>query len=206
MAIDDISDRLNRRELRRVSLPGGKEAYTGPGAGRALKALNAEAMTVDNSIIVSEDFDASNAYDMSLYAHEEYHVQHGRPGALGHAIHDAEETAARAVEQMVFHRMAGGYDGGYQPSGGAGARNSDTDTPDNEGRGQGTFNRGGDEKPDAVDTDPDATRGYWLLRKMGMSHMDVVEKLAKDMLSAMDDAKESGLERQIHLKGPYSQR
>jgi len=101
MAIDDISDRLNRRELRRVSLPGGKEAYTGPGAGRALKALNAEAMTVDNSIIVSEDFDASNAYDMSLYAHEEYHVQHGRPGALGHAIHDAEETAARAVEQMV---------------------------------------------------------------------------------------------------------
>ena len=203
MAIDDISDRLNRRELRRITLPGGKEAYTGPGAGQALKALNAEAMTVDRSIIVAEDFNPSDAYDMSLYAHEAFHAEQGRDGALGHAIHDAEETAARAVEQMVFHRMAGGYDAGYTPGGGTG-RADPNQTPDNEGRGGSSFNRGGDEKPDAVDSDPDAIRGYWLMRKMGMSHMDVVEKMASDVLSAMDDAKDSSTNRQIHVKGGFS--
>jgi hypothetical protein len=206
MAIDDLSDRLNRRELRRVTLPGGKEAYTGPGATQALKAMDAEAMTVDRSIIVAEDFNPTDAYDASLYAHEAFHAEHGRDGPLGHVIHDAEETAARAVEQMVFHRMAGGYDAGYTPSGGAGKAESDSDTPDADGRGQGTFNRGANEKPDAVDSDPDAIRGYWLMRKQGMSHMDVVEKIARDVVSAMDDAKHGGNDRQIHLKGAFSQK
>ncbi len=203
---EETVDRLmERRELRRITLPGGREAYTGPGATRALQALNAEAMTVDRSILVAEDSNSADPYDMSLFAHEAYHADHGRDGPLNHAIHDGEETAARAVEQMVFHRMAGGYDPGYAPASGKG-RTYESQTPDNEGRGEGTFNRGADEKPDAVDSEPDAHRGYWLLRKMGLSHMDVVEKMARNVLSATDDAKEVSVQRQIHLKGAFSKK
>lgn len=194
-------DRLFEREdqLKRISVPNGGEAYTGPEASRALKAMNAEAMTVDGSIIVSEDFNPSNAGDAALYAHEQYHVEHGRPGALTHAIHDAEEVAARAVESMVFHRMTGGGEAGYQP--GAGGGSAGGSTPDHGGRGTSEYNQGSDTKPDTVDTDPDSARGYQALKGQGFSHTDVVDRLGREVMSAIDENKELGLARFSDLKG-----
>ncbi|MCP4808891.1 MAG: DUF4157 domain-containing protein [Proteobacteria bacterium] len=194
-------DRLFEREdqLKRVSVPNGGEAYTGPEATRALRAMNADAMTVDGSIIVSEGFDASKPGDAALYAHEQYHVDHGRPGSLTHEIHDAEEVAARAVESMVFHRMAGGAESGYQP--GAGGGSAGGKTPDHGGRGTSEYNQGSDTKPDTIDTDPDSARGYQALKGQGFSHTDVVDRLGREVMSAIDENKELGLARFSDLKG-----
>ena len=84
-------------------MPGGGSVYRGEVASRALKAVGARAMTVDRSIIVSEDFDPARPEDQALYAHEQYHVEHSG-GEGGHSVRDAEEVAARATEAMVFHR------------------------------------------------------------------------------------------------------
>ena len=149
---------------------------------------------------MQEGFDPSRPADAALFAHEQYHVEEGRPGALTHAIHDAEEVAARAVESMVFHRMTGGYEGGYQPGGGAGDAKGGQ-TPDHGGRGTSEFNAGADTKPEAVDADPDAARGYLAMKKLGMNHVDIVDKLAREVGSAMDQQKEIGLGRTSDLKG-----
>ena len=98
---------MDRSRLKRINVPGGGEAFQGETATRALKALGARAMTVDQSIIVSEDFDAQRPEDAALYAHERLHVDRGSTQAT-HAVHDAEEVAARAAEEMVLHRMAAG--------------------------------------------------------------------------------------------------
>ncbi len=98
---------VDRSQLKRVNVPGGGDAFRGPTATRALKALGARAMTVDQSIIVSEDFDPERPEDAALYAHEKLHVDRGGTQAT-HAVHDAEEVAARAAEEMVLHRMAAG--------------------------------------------------------------------------------------------------
>ncbi|MED5371452.1 MAG: DUF4157 domain-containing protein [Myxococcota bacterium] len=191
---EDLVDRLFDREeeggLRRVTVPGQGEAYTGPAATRALKALGGEAMTVDNTIIVPEDFDPARPEHAALYAHEQYHVEHGRDGQLSHAIHDAEEVAARAVERMVLHRMKGG-ETGIQPGGG----NKSSDTLEGAGGHSAEADQGPDEKPASLDSDPDPIAGYWALRKMGMSHQDVVDKIARDILSGQDDASQASLGR-----------
>ena len=96
---------VERGDLRRISVPGGGEAYTGPGATRALKALDARAMTLDRSIIVGEDFDPTRPEDAALFAHEKLHVDRGSTEAGVHAVHDAEELAARAAEEVVLQRM-----------------------------------------------------------------------------------------------------
>jgi hypothetical protein len=98
---------MDRKQLKRVNVPGGGEAFKGPTATRALKALGARAMTLDQSIIIGEDFDPNRPEDAALYAHEQLHVDRGGTAAT-HAVHDAEEVAARAAEQMVLHRMASG--------------------------------------------------------------------------------------------------
>ena len=98
---------VDRSRLKRVNVPGGGEAFQGDTATRALKALGARAMTVDQSIIVGEDFDPQRPEDAALYAHERLHMDRGGTQAT-HAVHDAEEVAARAAEEMVLHRMAAG--------------------------------------------------------------------------------------------------
>ncbi len=195
---EDLVDRLFDREedgLKRVSVPGGGEAFTGPAATRALKALGGEAMTVDNTIIVPEDFDPTRPEHMALYAHEQYHVEHGRDGELSHAIHDAEEVAARAVERMVLHRMSGG-ERGVAP----GAGNKHGPSPEESGSHTSDHDPSAEIKPSSLDSDPDPVDGYWAMRKMGMSHMDVVDKLARDVVSTVDDVKSSSLGRFADMK------
>ncbi|MFN7146937.1 MAG: DUF4157 domain-containing protein, partial [Myxococcota bacterium] len=104
---DRLAARAERNGLKRSAMPGGGEVFTGEVASRALKSLGARAMTVDKSIIVSEDFDPSKPEDQALFAHEQFHVDHSG-GAGTHEHRDAEEVAARAVERMVLHRARAG--------------------------------------------------------------------------------------------------
>lgn len=96
----DLANRLQRR-----ATPDGGEVYSGELAKRALRSVGARAMTMDNTIIVDDDFDLSNPEDQALYAHERHHqMESGGSDDHAHDTHDAEEVAARAIERMVLHR------------------------------------------------------------------------------------------------------
>lgn len=110
--------RLARRLMSRASgglyrrtTPDGGEVFTGPAARQALRSLGARAFTMDHTIIVDEGFDVSNPEDAALYAHELHH-QMESGGVDSHSERDGEEIAARAIERMVYHRMASGDDFG----------------------------------------------------------------------------------------------
>jgi hypothetical protein len=168
-----LTSRLDRRELQRQSLPGGGTVYRGEVASRALDALGARAMTLDRSIIVSDDFDPSKPEDQALFAHEQYHAEHGDGGGGGGGqnFRDAEEVAARAVERMVLHRAAGdgaeaGGGGGHSGAGGAG---SGTNSADSAGGGTGSAPRQTEEgaQDPRFHRKPDPSRGYEALRQDG---------------------------------------
>ncbi len=204
--ISRLASRAERAELSRVSVPGGGVAMTGELASRALKSIGARAMTIDRTIIVSDDFDPSNADDAALFAHEQHHAMHG-DGAGGGAhdnYRDAEEVAARAAEAMVFHRAAaGGYEGGYTEGGGPGGSQG-YGARDGSGQGVSAGVSSSSEKNDTVDSDPDPDRGYKYLKTQGYSHDDIVEEFARKAINAMDSRKRSGLDRHSDKRGSFS--
>ncbi len=169
---EQFADRVQgRRGLTRVRVPGQRdEAYTGPQASRALEALGARAMTLDDSIIVAEDFDPSASEDAALYAHEAFHARKGGGLEATHAVHDAEESAARAVEQMVFHQL----DAGDADAGAVIHRAI-------EGGGDAPAGRG--EEAEEADN---PERVYAKLKAQGRTHDDIVELLAQQVLQALD--------------------
>jgi hypothetical protein len=189
----DTSERLSRRldnHLTRRAAPDGGEVFSGGLATRALSAVGARAMTLDQSIIVDNEFNLSRPEDQALYAHEQYHVEHSG-GQAGHSVRDAEEVAARAVEAMVFHRAAaGGIEGGYNPG-----RGGSTDPSDRADHGYGAGVSSSEEKPATAETEPDADSGYWLLIEQGYSHQDIVEELARKTMAVMEESTQSGRER-----------
>ena len=176
------ADRLTSRlggagSLQRRHVPGG-EVYSGDLGTRALGALGARAMTVDRSIIVSENFDPSNPEDQALLAHERHHLEHS--GGQGeNSGRDAEEIAARAIERMVMHSMAGGmesHDAGHAGAAAAGGA-------------------GLDKEQDA------AARGYQALRGRGLSHEEVLRFLAREVMTAITAQREQGEMRMTDKKG-----
>lgn len=178
---EQFADRMqDRRGLTRVRVPGQRdEAFTGPDATRALEALGARAMTLDESIIVAEDFDASQSEDAALYAHEAFHARKGAGLEATHHIHDAEESAARAVEQMVFHEMSAG-----EVDAGAVIHRAV------EGSGSDPVDRGNEDEE--ADT-PESI--YAKLKAQGRTHDDIVELLAQQVLQAMDTQSEEAPRR-----------
>ena len=181
---EDFADRLfRRRNLKRGRGPDGGDVYQGPAATRALKALGAKAMTVDGSIVVSEDFDPSSPDDAALYAHEQHHVAMGGTRATHH-VHDAEEEAARAIQQMTFHRMisreaeAGGGGGGGGGGEEAGA--------DEEG--------GGDPVAEAYDR----------LVAQGYSPQQIEQLVAERIVQLLEEKKELGEQRFSDLGRSYT--
>lgn len=166
---------VDRKSLKRKAMPGGGEVFSGDVASRALKSLGARAMTVDRSIIVSEDFDPSKAEDQALFAHEQYHVDHSG-GEGTHHGRDAEEVAARTVERMVLHRaMAGGGAESHEASHAAANAADPTSSQD---------------KSKKNETDDAAQRGYDALAAQGLSHGEIVQKLAWEAISAIDVQRE----------------
>lgn len=184
---DRLASRAQKGALSRQSMPGGGEVFTGDLASRALKSLGARAMTVDRSIVVSDEFDPNRPEDQALYAHEQYHVDHSG-GEGTHEARDAEEVAARSVERMVLHRaMAGGaesHEAAHAVPGGTGDAQSVAQ-----------------EKTVTAEKADAAQRGYAAMRAKGMSHVDVVNKLAGEVVSSMDAQRELRLERYGDKKG-----
>ena len=97
-----------RSSLHRVTMEDGGEVYKGPLANKALSAVGARAMTLDETIVVGDDFDPTSSEDQALYAHERVHQLESGGDDHPNDMHDAEEVGARAIERMVVHRRASG--------------------------------------------------------------------------------------------------
>ena len=195
--------RLDSSQLSRVGMPGGGEVFRGPVASRALKAVGARAMTLDRSIVVSDDFDPNRPEDQALYAHEQFHAEHGdgHGGGGGSNFRDAEEVAARAVERMVLQRdMTGGYEGGYHP-GGSGAAGDPHKGADHSGRGVASGVQSAEEKPETTQSQPDPNKGYRHLVEQGYSHADILDELSRHIMNSMDERSEVQLDRHRDKKG-----
>ncbi len=166
--------------IQRRSVRGGGEVYSGPTASRALEAVGARAMTMDETIFVDEGFDAGNPDDAALYAHEAHH-QSESGGSDQHGAQDEEETQARAIERMVLHRMEAGEGignilseirGGQAPRNAAEAEQMATggnvESPGAQGEGGGSELSGGD-----------AMKAYNAMIASGKDHAAVVRELVQ---------------------------
>jgi hypothetical protein len=162
--------------LQRKAMPGGGEVFTGEVASRALKEMGARAMTVDRSIIVSEEFDPNKPEDQALYAHEQYHQEHSG-GEGPNSGRDSEEVAARAVERMVLHR----------------ARSGGVESHEATQTQHGGFGGGNQQQPaqmqNRTDGQNQVARGYWALRDSGLSHLTIADRMADQVLKALDRAR-----------------
>jgi hypothetical protein len=147
-------------------------------------------MTVDNSIIVDPDLDVGNTEDRALLEHEKFHLAHSG-GVDDNLGRDAEEIAARAIERMVLHQASGGIE----------AHDSRHAEP---GQGGGQAARvvgAGGANADKEDARMAVERGYLALRARGLSHDDIVQMLARDILQAMTVQRELGADRFSDKKG-----
>ena len=176
-----LSARLMARDtgLHRQSMEDGGEVYAGPIAKRALRAMGARAMTMDNTIFVADDFDPSNPEDQALYAHERLHqMESGGENETG-AVRDAEEIAARAVERMVLHRAESGESlGSIMRDVRDGAADAPAVGPAAQKREDGP-------------TEDEATQAYSAMIASGMTHEQIVRQLTdyvvKSMMSSTED-------------------
>lgn len=170
MARPDDANQASRG-LRRRSIEGQGEVWSGPVADEALAAVDARAMTMDRTIIVADDFDPNDAEDQALYAHEAHHQRHSGGEGAPDEGHDAEEKAAQAVEAMVLHRRAAGDDFReilHEIEAGSPAAE---DAHDRAGPPDATAERG-----------HDPMLAYRALRAKGWSHESIVRQLTQHVL------------------------
>ena len=185
-----LTNRLLARSgagIHRRSTPDGGEVYSGPLASRALRAVGARAMTMDESVFVSEDFSASNPEDLALYAHERHHQHESGGDHDGHGHHDAEETAARSIERMVFHRALRGDD----PTQVLNAlRDSKTPTTLSEADAMilRSATNDGSRLPEA--SLAGALSGYDAMLAQGKSHEEIVRELCKFVMRSIMEMEE----------------
>jgi hypothetical protein len=190
------------RGLQRKDIGGGEgEVFSGPLASRALKAMGARAMTLDETVIVDEGFSTDSSEDQALYAHELVHAEgSGGAGAVG--SRDSEEVTARAVESMVLHRSVMGESFGsimrdMKEQGAAAIARSEAahDAP------QPTISRskGGREagkrgstlgKSPAPGTKDEIKAAYKALLASGKKHDQIVRDLARYVIDAMRNSED----------------
>lgn len=182
-----LASRLDRSKLQRRAMADGGEVFTGAVASRALSALGARAMTVDRSIIVDETFDPNKPEDAAVYAHEQYHLDHS--GGVGdNSGHDAEEAGARSVERMVLHRMTGGAESHEAQHVSNAQGTPDTPSSNTSKKGDSSGN-------------PSGASGYEAMIARGMTHDEIVDQLARDVLTSMDGQRDKGGERSSSKRG-----
>lgn len=198
-----LTNRLMSRAdpgLRKRNVQGGGEVYSGPTASKALKAVGARAMTMDETIFVDDGFDASNPEDAALYAHEAHH-QTESGGSDQHGDHDEEETHARSIERMVLHRMQSGEDIGailQDVKSGAGRPNAAVaDVAGTRGNTstQGTAGEGGGSEL----TDGDAMKAYNQMIAAGKDHAMIVRMLVQYCVETIGRQEEDHLFRKSEL-------
>ena len=177
--IDRLASRAQKPGLQRRQLASGGEVFTGALASRTLDAIGARAMTVDRSIIVSEDFDPNKPEDAALFAHEQYHLEHSG-GEGKNSGYDHEEQQARAAESMVLHRSHAGGAEMHEASHTSAPGGAPTGAPG-----------AAHERSAAAESHGNADAGYKALRAQGMSHDEVVQKLAREALLGLESAGEA---------------
>lgn len=184
---------LNRRLLARADggiqrrrMADGGEVISGPIAQRALDAVGARAMTMDEQIFVREDFDANDPVDQALYAHERHHQMEsgGLDGDKGHSDH--EEMAARAIERMVLHRSKSGEDfGSIMRAVESGAIFRTAQQPGAQGDEKNPDTAMVRRDPTETKDDTEALAAYRALRAAGKTHEAIVRDLAKSIVGQL---------------------
>ena len=185
-----LTDRLlARKEGLSRRTHDGIEVFTGAVADEALKALRAEAFTFDKQIIVPTRFDPRKAKDAGTLAHELLHKEHsggsgGRPG--GQNEHDGEEKEAREVEAMVHHAISTGLTvGDALKEIKAGSSSASIAAP----TGPGAPPPAAALMGEVLNVDPqDPMVAYLQMTGEGLSHNEIVEKLSRDVLFALQAA------------------
>ena len=175
---NDLAERLLARSnsgLHRRGMADGGEVYTGALVDRAMKALGGRmnAFTMNHRVFMPSTFDPTSPQDQATYAHEQVHAQDsgGAGGRRFGSNPDAEESRARAVEQMVLHQ-AEGTGAGALPS-------SPTGAPPTPGSAQ------------APTTDAqDVVRGYQALIAEGLSHQQIVDQLKRHVVDTLGDRRD----------------
>lgn len=190
---ESMADQFDERRGLRNKRVGHQEVYSGDLADEALGALGARAMTVDNEIIVNNNFNANQAEDQALLAHEMLH-QEFSGGVAGASMRDAEEVAARSVESMVFHRAKNG-DSNPIP------RKASELLRDSKDVRSGGAESAKANEPGGKNEEPKAEKGYQILKERGFTHEMIVQHL---MFKVMDELERKSMEnydRSGHIKG-----
>ena len=175
--------RLNEGGVRRRTMVDGGKVFSGPTATRALRALGARAMTLDEDIFVAEDFDESRAEDQALYAHERHHqMEHGRVDAGAHSY--AEEKAAQAIESMVLHRSRKGDSfGSIMRDVNSGKVHRDS---------QSSHSADGDGSTSAAKTSDPLEQTVRTLMQQGKSYDDIVTMLSEHVVESLQASQRIG--------------
>jgi len=186
-----MADQIGSRNLRNRRV-GHQEVFTGDLADDALNALGARAMTVDNEIIVNNQFNPNQADDQALLAHEMLH-QEFSGGVAGSSMHDAEEVAARAVESMVFHRAKNG-DSNPIPR-----KASELLREKNDQETKPNPSANAAENPESER--PTAEQGVQTLRDRGFSHEMIVQHLMYKVVDELERKHMESIDRGGNIKG-----
>ena len=188
---ESMADQIGSRNLRNRRV-GHQEVFTGDLADDALNALGARAMTVDNEIIVNNQFNPNQADDQALLAHEMLH-QEFSGGVAGSSMHDAEEVAARAVESMVFHRAKNGDSNPIPRKASELLREKDTQ----EAKSNSAANTA--ENPESER--PTAEQGVQILKERGFSHEMIVQHLMYKVVDELERKNMESIDRGGNIKG-----
>ena len=189
---ESMADQFDGRRGLKNKRVGHQEVYSGELADEALGALGARAMTVDNEIIVNNNFNANQAEDQALLAHEMLH-QEFSGGVAGSSMRDAEEIAARSVESMVFHRAKNG-DSNPIP------RKASELLRDEKDSGGGSESAATNEA-ETKNEHPKAEKGYQVLKERGFTHEMIVQHLMFRVMDEMERKNAENYDRSGHVKG-----
>ena len=190
---ESIADQFDERRGLRNKRVGNQEVYSGQLADEALGALGARAMTVDNEIIVNNNFNVNQAEDQALLAHEMIH-QEFSGGVAGSSMRDAEEIAARSVESMVYHRSKNGDSNPIPRK--ASELLEDSNTSKAGGSESAKTN-----EAERKNEHPKAEKGYQILKERGFTHEMIVQHLTFKVMDEMERKNAENYDRSGHIKG-----
>lgn len=190
---ESMADQFDERRGLRNKRVGHQEVFSGDLADEALNALGARAMTVDNEIVVNNQFDVNQAEDQALLAHEMLH-QEFSGGVAGSSMRDAEEIAARSVESMVFHRSKNG-DSNPIP------RKASELLRDSKESSTGSSESAKSNETEGKVEEPKAEKGYQILKDRGFTHEMIVQHLMFKVMDELERKSTENYDRSGHIKG-----
>lgn len=176
------------------NMPNG-EVYRGSLADKALGAVGARALTIDDQIIVNHNFSSGKAEDQALYAHERFH-QEQSGGAAGASINDAEERAAQAIE-MIVHKKAeeGDLDAIPQSPTALLEEAKEKGMLDAQSPSSGTPLKDNDDTESNSTNESDAVSAYINMLEDGMTHEDIILYIVHKVRTKLTEQQGSSVDR-----------